>query len=111
MRAKPSGSARPTRSTSASCASCAPKPTWKPASAEPDALMPPRLALVAGEPGGVGPELCVRLAQRSQPGELVAIADPDTLRAAAGRLGLPLRLRDPGGKAGAGELALLPRPH
>jgi 4-hydroxythreonine-4-phosphate dehydrogenase len=68
-----------------------------------------RLALVAGEPGGVGPELCVRLAQRAQPGELVAIADPDTLQAAAARLGLPLRLREPGESAGAGELALIPR--
>jgi 4-hydroxythreonine-4-phosphate dehydrogenase len=68
-----------------------------------------RPALVAGEPGGVGPELCVRLAQRAQPGELVAIADPDTLQAAAARLGLPLRLREPGESAGAGELALIPR--
>jgi 4-hydroxythreonine-4-phosphate dehydrogenase len=71
--------------------------------------MPPRLALVAGEPGGVGPELCVRLAQRVHPGELVAIADPDTLQAAATRLGLPLRLREPGEPALAGELAVLPR--
>jgi len=71
--------------------------------------MRPRLALVAGEPGGVGPELCVRLAQREQPGELLAIADPDTLQAAAARLRLPLRLRAPGESAGAGELALLPR--
>jgi 4-hydroxythreonine-4-phosphate dehydrogenase len=71
--------------------------------------MRPRLALVAGEPGGVGPELCVRLAQQAQPGELLAIADPDTLQAAAARLRLPLRLRAPGESAGPGELALLPR--
>jgi len=71
--------------------------------------MPPRLALVAGEPGGVGPELCVRLAQRAQPGGLVAIADPDTLLSAAARLGLPLRLREPGESAAPGELAILPR--
>jgi 4-hydroxythreonine-4-phosphate dehydrogenase len=51
--------------------------------------MPPRLALVPGEPGGIGPELCVRLAQRARPGALVAIADPDTLLAAAERLRLP----------------------
>ena len=61
--------------------------------------MPSRLALVAGEPGGVGPELCVRLAQRAHPGALVAIADPDTLRAAAARLHLPLRLRAPDAEA------------
>jgi len=71
--------------------------------------MSPRLALVAGEPGGVGPELCVRLAQREHPGTLVAIADPDTLQAAARALGLPLRLRGADESAGAGELAILPR--
>jgi len=69
----------------------------------------PRLALIPGEPGGVGPELCVRLAQRAHPGALVAIADPDTLRAAAERLRLPLRLREEGERAGAGELALRAR--
>jgi 4-hydroxythreonine-4-phosphate dehydrogenase len=71
--------------------------------------MRPRLALVAGEPGGVGPELCVRLAQREHPGALVAIADPDSLQAAARALGLPLRLRGAEESAGAGELALVPR--
>ncbi|HBP01616.1 TPA: 4-hydroxythreonine-4-phosphate dehydrogenase PdxA, partial [Stenotrophomonas maltophilia] len=46
--------------------------------------MRPELALVPGEPAGIGPELCVRLVQ--QPREdcrLLAFADPDTLRAAA----------------------------
>ena len=51
-----------------------------------------RLALVPGEPAGVGPELCVRLAQAPHAVELVALADPDTLQAAAARLGLPLQL-------------------
>jgi 4-hydroxythreonine-4-phosphate dehydrogenase len=53
----------------------------------------PRLALVPGEPAGVGPELCVRLAQRPrQDCSLVALADPATLRAAANALSLPLNL-------------------
>ncbi len=55
--------------------------------------MTPRLALVPGEPGGIGPELCVRLAQ--QPREdctLLAFGDAATLAAAAEALGLPLRL-------------------
>ena len=69
--------------------------------------MRPRLALVPGEPGGVGPELCVRLAQREQPGQLIAIADPATLIRAAQALGLPLRLRPPGEPCGRGELALI----
>ena len=53
----------------------------------------PRLALVPGEPAGIGPELCVRLAQQPRNDcRLVAFADSDTLAAAARMLGLPLRL-------------------
>jgi 4-hydroxythreonine-4-phosphate dehydrogenase len=53
----------------------------------------PRLALVPGEPAGVGPDLCVRLAQRPREDcRLVALADPATLRAAANALSLPLNL-------------------
>ena len=70
--------------------------------------MRPRLALVPGEPAGVGPELCVRLDQREQPARLTAIADPQTLHQAAETLGLPLSLRDAHEDCGPGELALLP---
>ncbi len=57
--------------------------------------MAPRLALVPGEPGGIGPELCVRLAQRPRDDcTLLAFGDADTLGAAADALGLPLRLLD-----------------
>lgn len=72
--------------------------------------MRPRLALVPGEPGGIGPELCVRLAQRPGAADLIAYADPNTLLAAAATLGLPLRLREPGQEIGPGELALRPVP-
>ena len=68
--------------------------------------MRPRLALVPGEPAGIGPELCVRLAHRGCAADLVAYADPDALMAAAQCIGLPLRLRDPGQTCGPGELAL-----
>ncbi|MBE2210230.1 MAG: 4-hydroxythreonine-4-phosphate dehydrogenase PdxA [Xanthomonadaceae bacterium] len=55
--------------------------------------MRPRLALVPGEPAGVGPELCVRLAQRPADGlALTAFGDAATLNRAATALGLPLRL-------------------
>ncbi len=55
--------------------------------------MTPRLALVPGEPAGIGPELCVRLAQAPRDDcTLLAFADPDTLLAAADALSLPLRL-------------------
>ncbi|MCY7355258.1 MAG: 4-hydroxythreonine-4-phosphate dehydrogenase PdxA [Lysobacter sp.] len=57
--------------------------------------MQPRLALVAGEPAGIGPELCVRLAQLPRDDcSLLAFADPQTLLAAADALSLPLRLLD-----------------
>lgn len=52
-----------------------------------------RIALTAGEPAGIGPELCVQLAQLPQACELVAIADPDLLRQRADFLGLPLTIR------------------
>lgn len=70
----------------------------------------PRLALVPGEPAGVGPELCVRLAQRPR-GDcaLVAFADPRTLEAAASALGLPLNLLHEDAPAMApGDLPLRP---
>lgn len=69
-----------------------------------------RLALVAGEPAGVGPECCVRIAQSAHSAHLVAIADPDTLQHAAEALKLSLRLVSAEQKAGAGELAILPMP-
>lgn len=50
------------------------------------------LALTAGEPAGIGPELCVMIAQQSWPVPLVAIADPGLLQERAAMLGLPLRL-------------------
>lgn len=68
----------------------------------------PRLALVPGEPAGVGPELCVRLAQAlSRDHRLVAFADPETLQAAATALSLPLRLLPESGAASRpGDLPL-----
>ena len=69
-----------------------------------------RLALVPGEPGGIGPELCVRLAHRGCAADLVAFADPGALQDAACAIGLPLRLREPGQSCGAGELAVMPIP-
>ncbi|MBT2767997.1 4-hydroxythreonine-4-phosphate dehydrogenase PdxA [Stenotrophomonas sp. ISL-67] len=55
--------------------------------------MIPQLALVPGEPAGIGPELCLRLIQQPRTDcRLLAFADPDTLRAAAAALSLPLTL-------------------
>ncbi|HEY0333814.1 MAG TPA: 4-hydroxythreonine-4-phosphate dehydrogenase PdxA [Stenotrophomonas sp.] len=72
----------------------------------------PTLALVPGEPAGIGPELCVRLAQQPrQDCHLVTYADPATLTAAAAALGLPLHLLPPDRSARLpGEMALQPVP-
>lgn len=47
----------------------------------------PRLALVPGEPAGIGPELVVRAAQRDWDAQLIAYADRDTLLRAAEAIG------------------------
>lgn len=75
-------------------------------------MAPLRLALVPGEPAGVGPELCVHLAHRPRECALVALADPDTLRAAAAVVGRPLHLLPADADArGPGELAVVPVPN
>lgn len=51
-----------------------------------------RLAITAGEPAGIGPDLCVQIAQQSHPHQLVVIADPDLLRERAQALNLPLAI-------------------
>lgn len=53
----------------------------------------PRIAVTAGEPAGIGPELCVQLAQCDLDCELLVIADPRLLLQRADMLGLPLTVR------------------
>ncbi|TDK21715.1 4-hydroxythreonine-4-phosphate dehydrogenase PdxA [Luteimonas aestuarii] len=69
----------------------------------------PRLALVPGEPAGVGPELCVRAAHRHWDADLVAFGDPGDLRRAADRLDLDLAFAAPDAAGvSPGVLRLLP---
>ncbi|QSX33029.1 4-hydroxythreonine-4-phosphate dehydrogenase PdxA [Shewanella avicenniae] len=72
-----------------------------------------RIAITAGEPAGIGPELVVQLAQRSWPVELVVCADPSLLQARAKMLGLGLNLRPyqpsmPAKPQEAGSLTIVP---
>jgi 4-hydroxythreonine-4-phosphate dehydrogenase len=53
-----------------------------------------RIAITAGEPAGIGPDLLIALAQEAHPAQLIAIADPSLLQGRARQLGLPLRIRD-----------------
>jgi 4-hydroxythreonine-4-phosphate dehydrogenase len=57
----------------------------------------PRLAVTAGEPAGVGPELIARLAATPLAADLVAITDRDLLARAAARCGLQLTLTNDDG--------------
>ena len=52
------------------------------------------MAITAGEPAGIGPDLCVMLAQRSLPARIVAVADRELLRQRARALNLPLEIAD-----------------
>ncbi|MFO1506043.1 MAG: 4-hydroxythreonine-4-phosphate dehydrogenase PdxA [Lysobacterales bacterium] len=75
----------------------------------------PRLALTAGEPSGIGPELIAKLAGGNTEAELVAIGDPALFRAAAAVAGVMLDLVpfDPSRRPAVrhpGVLAVLPVP-
>jgi 4-hydroxythreonine-4-phosphate dehydrogenase len=54
----------------------------------------PRIALTSGEPAGIGPELCLAIATRELPCELVCLADRNLLAERAKRLGLKIELRE-----------------
>jgi len=56
----------------------------------------PRIALSSGEPAGIGPDVCIRLAQTAHAADLVVFADPGLLEARAKQLGLPLTLASSG---------------
>ena len=71
--------------------------------------MLPRIALTAGEPAGIGADLCIQLVQNLLPAcELVVLADAELLQQRAKQLNLPLTLHhfDP-----HKPKAILPRGH
>ncbi|MCK9398271.1 MAG: 4-hydroxythreonine-4-phosphate dehydrogenase PdxA [Methylobacter sp.] len=73
----------------------------------------PRIALTPGEPAGIGPDLCIRLAQQDLPCEIVVIASPQLLEERARQLGLPLQIKEfdgtiPAAAQTAGSMTVLP---
>jgi 4-hydroxythreonine-4-phosphate dehydrogenase len=52
----------------------------------------PRLALTLGEPAGIGPDICLLLAQKKLPAQIIVVGSADLLRERANRVGLPLQL-------------------
>ena len=70
------------------------------------------IAITSGEPAGIGPELCLRLAEREFAMPLVVLGDRELLQTRANQLGFGperLRLRDwsPGAAPSAGTLDVL----
>lgn len=53
-------------------------------------MFAPRIALTAGEPAGIGPDLCAMLAQRLPAADITVIADRNLIAQRARMLGLPL---------------------
>lgn len=75
----------------------------------------PPIAITAGEPAGIGPDLCVQIAQRPLRASLVVVADPELLRERAVQLGLPLHVTelsdsDPVPSHSPGRLCVAPVP-
>jgi len=72
----------------------------------------PTIALTAGEPAGIGPELCLAVAGRAWPARLVTIGSAAHLRALASRLGLDVSVRavDAPQAHRAGELQVIDVP-
>jgi 4-hydroxythreonine-4-phosphate dehydrogenase len=74
-------------------------------------MPPPRLILTSGEPAGIGPDLCIDIASRSWPCELVVAGDTAVLHARAQQLHKSLKLlpysRDQSAEHRAGSLHVL----
>ncbi len=72
--------------------------------------MIPRIAITAGEPAGIGPDLCIAVAQQRFEAELVIIADPQLLqqRAALLHQNLALSPYRPTSAPRAGQVSLAP---
>lgn len=73
----------------------------------------PRIALTSGEPAGIGPDLCIRLAQQKQSCELIILTDPELLKQRAIQLSLNLSINifDPSSQPRinpAGSVTVLP---
>jgi 4-hydroxythreonine-4-phosphate dehydrogenase len=68
----------------------------------------PRIALTSGEPAGIGPELCLALASKELPCELVCLGNRALLEERARALGLTVRLRPYARAVGSARTAHVP---
>jgi 4-hydroxythreonine-4-phosphate dehydrogenase len=70
---------------------------------------PIRLGVTSGEPAGIGPDICLDLAQKHYSAELVILGDPTLLASRAGKRA-PLPQYDPALPPVAGHVSVLPVP-
>ena len=75
----------------------------------------PRIAITAGEPSGIGPDIVISLADRAWQAELVIIADPDLIAERATQLGkqieiLPYDVQLPAAPSQPGQLIVSGEP-
>lgn len=72
----------------------------------------PRIAITAGEPAGIGLDICVKLAHTPQLASVTVLADPAALQARAAQLDVPINLtpysESPSQHRGDGHLTVLP---
>ena len=54
----------------------------------------PRIAITAGEPAGIGPDLCILLAYQALEAEIIVIADKKMLQARAKALNLDIKIQE-----------------
>ncbi len=82
----------------------------RPAGPPSSRLLAPVLAVTPGEPAGIGPDILLQFCRAHPEFRILAVADPELLRQAAGRLGLDADIHDwqPGQDIRAGALACSP---
>ena len=70
----------------------------------------PLVALTAGEPAGIGPDLCALLAARPPAGRLVLVGDPHVIADRARSRGIAWNVPEYAGRASAPPVSILPIP-
>jgi 4-hydroxythreonine-4-phosphate dehydrogenase len=68
------------------------------------------VALTAGEPAGIGPDLCALLAPEKFPGRVVIVGDPDVVAERARMRGIPFDIPEYRDRASAPAISILPVP-
>jgi 4-hydroxythreonine-4-phosphate dehydrogenase len=69
-----------------------------------------KIIVTSGEPAGIGPDLCIGVAERTWPCELIVVGDRRVIGARARQLGKPLAVRDYH-SGGSGEPHVMPIAH